>query len=231
MSTPLTCSADAQPIRTATVRERAEWKNCRTAIVLLTLAAGTTCGACGGEKVDAKFHLTAGSVMVFVDDVHERVDWPPARRYLWEDVSQELLRTESATKVVPIETEDSLRLTLPDFVKRSCREIGELAGAEQIVWIEVQDFLAEEDITDATNAAYFAVTVKVLDPTQKSDRRQVRVWPDTPEGHYLSANITGAAVVGAKTKDAIAKALTAKLAVSITRLFHDHQLELYEKAP
>jgi len=169
--------------------------------------------------------------MVFVDDVHERVDWPPARRYLWEDVSQELLRTESATKVVPIESEESLRQTLPDFEKRSCREIGELAGAEQVVWIEVQDFLAEEDITDATNAAYFAVTVKVLNAKEKTDRHRVRVWPESPEGHYVSANMTGAGVVGAKTKDAISKFLTAKLAVSIARLFHDHQLEDFEHAP
>lgn len=189
------------------------------------------CGACAREKVEAKFRLTAGPVMVFVDDVHERVDWPPARRYLWEDVSQELLRTKSATKVVPIETEESLRQTLPDFVKRSCREIGELAGAEQVVWIEVQDFLAEEDITDATNAAYLAATVKVLNPLEKTDRRRVRLWPDSPEGQYVSVRMTGAAVVGAKTKDAISKELTAKLAVNVARLFHDHKLEDFEKSP
>src|SRR3990172_4474869 len=224
MSTPLSCSPAAAPGRTAIYCGR-------LMILLLILPIVALCGACGGEKVAAKFHLTAGPVMVFVDDVHERVDWPPARRYLWEDVSQELLRTESATKVVPIETEESLRQTRPDFVKLTCREIGELAGAEQVVWVEVQEFLAEEDITDATNAAYFAVTVKVLNPTEKTDRRRVRVWPDSPKGHYLSANMTGAGVMGAKTKDGISKELTAKLAVSIARLFHDHQFEDFERAP
>ena len=187
------------------------------------------CGACGGEKVEAKFRLTAGPVMVFVDDMHERVDWPPARRYLWEDVSQELLRTESVTKVIPLETEESLRQTLPDFVKRSCREIGELAGAEQVVWIEVQDFLADEQIMDATNAAYFAATVRVLNPSEKTDRRRVRLWPDSPEGHYLTASMTGAAAVAAKSKDAISKELSAKLAVNIARLFHDHHLEDFDR--
>jgi hypothetical protein len=223
MSMSLSCSAAASG--------RAGIHCGRVTVSLLILPIVAVCGACGGEKVDAKFHLTAGPVMVFVDDVHERVDWPPARRYLWEDVSQELLRTESATKVVPIETEESLRQTRPDFVKLTCREIGELAGAEQVVWIEVQDFLAEEDITDATNAAYFAVTVKVLNATEKTDRHRVRVWPDSPEGHYLSANMTGAGVVGAKTKDGISKFLTAKVAVSVARLFHDHQLEDFEHAP
>ena len=188
------------------------------------------CGACGKQKVEAKFRLTAGPVMVFVDDVNERVDWPPARRYLWEDVSQELVRTQSAKKIVPLETEESLRQTTPDFVKRTCRQIGELAGAEQVVWIEVQDFLADEEITDATNAAYWTVTVKVLNPSEKTDRMRVRLWPDSPEGYYLSASMTGGAVLKAKTKDAISKGLTAKLAVQIARLFHDHEIEDYEKA-
>src|SRR3990172_10551129 len=104
MSTPLSCSPAAAPGRTAIYCGR-------LMISLLILPIVALCGACGGEKVDAKFQLTAGPVMVFVDDMHERVDWPPARRYLWEDVSQELLRTESANKVVPIETEESLRQT------------------------------------------------------------------------------------------------------------------------
>lgn len=227
----LNCRAEEQPIGAAAARARARWIHWRTAAFLLMSVVCAVCGACGRERVDAKFHLTAGAVMVFVDDVHERVDWPPARRYLWEDVSQELLRTESATRVVPIESEESLRQTRPDFVKLTCREIGELAGAEQVVWIEVQDFLAEEDITDATNAAYFAVTVKVLNAQEKTDRHRVRAWPDSPEGHYVSANMTGAGVVEAKTKDGISKFLTAKLAVSIARLFHDHQLEDFEHAP
>jgi len=133
--------------------------------------------------------------------------------------------------VVPIETEESLRQTLPDFAKRSCREVGELAGAEQVVWIEVQDYLADEDITDSTNAAYFAVTVKVLNPTEKTDRRRVRVWPDSPEGFYINARMTGASVVRAKTKDGISRELTAKLAVNIARLFHDHKIEDFENSP
>lgn len=197
---------------------------------LMSLAVCAACGACGKHKVEAKFRLASGPVMVFVDDMNERVDWPPARRYLWEDVSQELIRTESAKKIIPLETEEALRQTTPDFVKHSCREIGERAGAEQVVWIEVQDFLADEEITDATNAAYWTVTVKVLNPSEKTARNRVRLWPDSPEGHYLSASMTGGAVLKAKTKDAISKELTANLAVNIARLFHDHEIDDYEKA-
>ncbi len=201
----------------------------RTAAALVLFVGVSACGC--STKVDAQFRLTQGPVMVFVDDVHERIDWPAARRYLWDDVTQELLRTGSATRIVPLATEDSLRQTLPDFSKKSCREIGELAGAQQVLWIEVRSFLADEMIVDASNAAHFAVTVKVVDAGQKQDRRRVRVWPETPEGRHVSASMTGAAVASAKNKDAIARELTAKLAVQIARLFHDHTLEDFEKPP
>ena len=69
----------------------------------------------------------------------------------------------------------------------------------------------------------------MLNPAEKTDRTRVRLWPDSPEGHYLSASMTGGAVLKAKTKDAISKELTAKLAVHIARLFHDHEIEDYEK--
>jgi len=42
--------------------------------------------------------------------------------------------------------------------------------------------------------------------------------------------MTGGAVLKAKTKDTISKELTAKLAVNIARLFHDHEIDDYEKA-
>ncbi len=191
------------------------------AFLALSVSAGCS------TKIDAKFRLAEGPVMVFVDDVHERLDWPAVRRYLWDDVTQELLRTGAAHRIVPLTTEDSLRQTLPDFSKRTCREIGEMAGADHVLWIEVQGFLADEMIVDSTNAAYFTVTVKVLDAREKQDRRKVRVWPDTLEGHHVTASMTGAAVTSAKNKDAIARVLTAKLAVEIARLFHDYSVDSF----
>jgi len=178
-----------------------------------------------GEKVKAQFKLADGPILVFVDDVNEHVDWPAARRFLWDDVTQELIRTKSASKVVPIETEDALRQTVADFGKLSAREVGEMAGADQVVWIEVQDFLADEKITEATNAAYFVVTVKVLNAKEKESRTRVRLWPVSPEGQSVSADMTGGAVLKEKTRDAISRALTAKLAVEISRLFHDHRTD------
>lgn len=199
--------------------------------LLFAAAAVGSLSGCGGTRVDAKFRLGDGPIMVFVDDVHERIDYPPTRRYIWEDLSQELVRTKSALRITPIETEDILRRTLQDFGKRSCREIGELAGAEQVIWIEIRDFLAEEMIVDSSNAAYLAATVKVLNVLEKNDRRRVRQWPDSPEGEQINVTMTGAAATQSKTKDAIVKSLSAKLAVQVARLFHDHELFEFEHAP
>jgi len=177
------------------------------------------------RDVKAQFKLCEGPILVFVDDINERVDWPAARRFLWDDITQELLRTKSASKIIPMATEDSLRQTVADFGKLSAREIGELAGADQVLWIEVQDFLADEQITEATNAAYFVVTAKVLNAKEKDSRTRVRLWPTSPDGHTLTADLTGGAVLREKTRDGISRALTAELAVETARLFHDHRLD------
>ena len=176
-----------------------------------------------GAKVEARFRLTEGPVMVFVDDVNERVDWPRARSYLCDDLSQELLRNSAATKIVPRATIDSLRQSLPDFEKRGARELGEMVGADQVLWIEMHDFLAEERIVDASMAAYWTVTVKVLNAREKESRSRVRLWPTSPEGHILSAALSGADVDRLKTRDAISKALSEKLVVDIARLFYEYR--------
>ncbi len=178
-----------------------------------------------GEKVKAQFKLSEGPILVFIDDRSERIDWPAARRFLWDDLSQELIRTKSTMRVIPIETEDAIRQTSNDFGKLSCREIGELTGADEVLWIEVQDFLVPDQITEATNAAYFNVSVKVINPLEKESRSKVRLWPTAPEGQVVTASMTGGAVLREKTKDDKVKVLTAKLAVDIARLFHDHKLE------
>ena len=176
-----------------------------------------------GAKVEARFLLTEGPLMVFVDDVNERVDWPRARSYLCDDLSQELLRHRAATKIVPRATIDSLRQSMPDFDKRGARELGEMVGADQVVWIEMQDFLAEERIVDISMAAYWTVTVKVLNAREKESRSRVRLWPTSPAGHILSATLSGADVSRLKTRDAISKALSEKLVVDIAKLFYEYR--------
>ena len=91
-----------------------------------------------------------------------------------EDREPEKARIEAVTKIVPSETIARLRQAEPNFDVRGCREVGKMAGADQVLWIEVQEFRASEQIEDALEAAFFTVTLKVIDVNAKN-RSRVRL--------------------------------------------------------
>ncbi len=181
-----------------------------------------------GQKVEAKFRLTQSPILILIDDSAHRVDWPPTTRYLFDDLAQELLRNKAALKFVPSATLAHLRQSHPDFADRGCREIGEMAGAEQVLWLEVQDFRAREQVEEALVAAFFSVRIKVINVLE-TNRSRVRIWPTLPQGHLITVSLTGSEVVMAKTKDAICKKLVRNLAVRIAKLFYDHRLGDFER--
>lgn len=182
-----------------------------------------------GDKVEAQFRFTSNPVLVLVDDPGGRLDWPPAWSYLTDDVSEELIRRKAAQKIIPRQTIEQIRQREPDFGKRGCREIGEMAGAEQVLWIEVKDFLADPLISKASAAAYLAVTVRVINVLEKESRTRVRLWPVSPEGKFEMVSISGARVAEAKTRDGISRVLSGKLAEELAKYFYDHRLGDFEK--
>ena len=181
-----------------------------------------------GKIVEAQFRLTQGPLLILIDDSSQRVDWPPAKRYLFDELAQELLRNKAASKIIPLETLAHLRQSHPDFDKRGCRQLGKLAGAEQVLWIEIQSFRADERIEEALVAANFTATVKVIDASG-ADRSRVRLWPTVPQGQRMTATMTGSEVSIAKTKDGIARKLAGQLAVQTAKLFYDFQLGDFER--
>jgi hypothetical protein len=182
-----------------------------------------------GQKVEAQFRLTKEPVLILIDDAAMRIDWPSARIYLFDALAEELLDHKAAARIVPRQTVDGLRQSVDNFEKRGCREIGEMAGARQVLWVEVQDFLAEEEVTEADVAAYFSVSVKVINVLEKERRTRVRLWPPSPQGELVSVSMTGSEVSIAKTKDAISRDLAGRLAVEIAKFFYDHRLGDFER--
>ncbi len=208
------------------------------ALTCLSLWTATGCGFSGGEflymmgvgkslKIDAQFTLGEEPVLVLIDDPGQVMDWPPAWKYLTDDISQALVKNEAAKRVVARSTIENLRRTHLDFSKRGCREIGQLAGASQVLWVEIKDFLAQEDIHSASNAAYIIATVKVIDV--KSDKRsRVRAWPTSPTGHMVNAGLTGSHVVQLRTKDAICRELSTRITDKITKLFYEYEADDFD---
>jgi hypothetical protein len=184
-----------------------------------------------GRLVKAEFRLTEGPLLVLIDDASQLVDTPTATRELFDELAQELLRHKATKKIIPRQTVEQLRQSMPDFEGRGCREVGLQAKAKQVLWIEVRDFLAEEQIQEVITAARFHVTVKVINVPEEGERARVRLWPTSPNGKVVTAGMAGSEVTIAKTKNAIAKELARRLAVKTAKLFYDHRLGEFEREP
>lgn len=210
------------------------------ALIVCTVSALGGCGRSQGEllfilglgqgrMVEAKFRLTEAPIMILIDDSSQRLTSPLTTTQLFDQLAQELREHEAARKIIPQSTLRHLRESTPNFTKRGCREIGELGGAEQVLWIQVQDFLATEQIEDIKTAAYFTVTVKVINVLEKKRRTRVRLWPKSTRGHVVTASLDGSRAAAQKTGDAIARTLAHRLAAKIATLFYDHRLGEFER--
>lgn len=221
------------------VRARVAAFSAASALCVLVFLPLCGCWYSGGEllyvlgfgrtqRVDAEYTLTTGPLLVLLDDPAERVTWPPARRYIVDDLQQALLRHKAAGNIIPQQMVHHLRQTEKDFDRRGCREIGELAGAEQVLWIQIDDFLAEEDFIDPANAAFLAASVRVINALEKENRSRVRVWPQSPEGSRVQVTLRGSKVAELKTKDSLARELSSRFAEKVAKLFYSHRTDDFQ---
>ena len=84
-------------------------------------------GAGRGQVVEAKYNLTDKPILVLLDDPTGRMDLPAAKHHFVDELSQLLIKNKAAKKIIPRQTVQSLRQAEPDFERRGCREVGELA--------------------------------------------------------------------------------------------------------
>jgi len=203
-------------------------------LLLLILLLPTGCGFSGGQAlymlgvgkgqmVEAKFSLTDGPILILFDDL-DRVDVPTFEPHLLEALSQELLQNEAAQKIIPYETIQHLRRTWSEFPDRGAREIGVKAQAEQVLWLEVQDFALSRESFDPERAAIITVSVKVINPLEAKDKSKVRLWPSTRTGHLVTASLSTPEATLCKDDNMLSRKLTAELAEKIAQLFYDRRL-------
>ncbi len=209
-----------------------------TALILVAGAAG--CGYSGGEAlfmsglvknpiIEAEFEFTDQPVAIIVDDFQEHVYWPEATAVLAKHVAEELKRVKAAQRIVAARRATRLRQANPDFDERSTREIGELLGADQVVAIEVRSFQATVDPAQAHSAALMSVAVKVINVLEKEHRSKVRLWPKSPDGKLVRADLSAADVMRAKDRKGIVEALTKSLAEEIAKNFYERRAEDFEE--
>ena len=210
----------------------------RLSVVSLTAAvlAITGCGPGGGallyfagvgqtQRVEARYTLSEGPILVLVDDFNERLTWPETQELLAEQTGDELLARKATKKIISCDALRRFRQARPDFDKLCCNDVGRLIGADQVVWLEVADFFASEAVEDTGSAARMAVTVKVVNPRGTRKDGTVRLWPEERDGHPVKAELSSNDVSRAGSRRAVAEALSTKLAVEVARLFYDHTAE------
>ena len=192
------------------------------------MQAGTVLYFLGAGRlhtVEAEFTLSEGPLLILVDDLDERLTWGPARERIAEELARELLEHEATAKIITPETVKRHRRTQADFDDLKCTQVGRLVGADQVLWLEVQGFYAEEEIHDTMRAASLAVTVRVINPNERKDRAKVRLWPPNREGKPAAVQLNSNEVNRLKTKDRIAAELARRLAREIAKFFYKHPVQ------
>ncbi len=208
------------------------------AVVLVTGLA--LCSGCGysqgqmlyflgigqGQKVEAEFLLTKdGPVAILVDDFEERLLTPRTRTDLSNQLATQLKQNKAAREVIPAAEMVRLRREHDDFDERGCREVGRLAQAHQVIWLQVRDYLGDPDPEDASSAARMTIAVKVINALEEKDPLAVRLWPAERDGRIVTTDLDAATVVRLKTPRAISGELSAKITEEVARFFYDHRLE------
>lgn len=173
----------------------------------------------------AEFTLTTeGPVLVLVDDPEYRLDAPRTRTDLARKVGAYLKKHEAVSEVVPQNRIARLRRENTDFEDRGCREVGRLADAHQVVWLEIRDLYDVPEVEDSVAAARMTVTVRVVN-AQAENKGEVRLWPTQREGQIVTVELPADKVFNAKSRRQIAGKLTDKMAEQVAQIFYEIPLE------
>ena len=178
--------------------------------------------------VDAEFTLTEGPLLILIDDDQELLPSARIGDLLGQELARQLEENEVNANIIPAKRVKRMRLSDPRFERRGCREVGKELGAEQVIHLQVRDYVGTTEIESITNSARFSVVVKVIN-AQAEEASEVRLWPMTGAGQLVTASLTSNQLQKLKTEDAIAKRLARDLAATGAKLFYDHPLEEDEK--
>jgi len=203
-----------------------------TTVVLCMSTTG--CGQTGGKllyvlgfgrghKVPAEHKLPEGTVLVLVDDPQGLLGTVRIGSILAEKTGEALLKQEATDAVVSQQAISRLRRTDPEFERRPADGIGRRLGARTVIWLQVKEFFAPNEVQDTESAAVLSVAVKLLDARAKK-RALVRLWPTDPDGRVETVQLRATHVAGMSGQKAIARKLAERLARQIARLFYTHTL-------
>jgi len=201
-------------------------------ILIGLLATATATGGCAvagfwasvfapPKTIQAKYELEPeGKVLVLVDDLGKPTGYEKIKRLLTEKVNLLLLDNGAADKVVSYEDIFRLAASRPDFNRMGISNVAKKLGANQIIYVHLDEFSLKDDSNISLWHGKLGVLVRVVDASGKTQ------WPaDRPSGHKPGTSETPEIDNTSATYGAtVAAQLADDMALKIARLFYKHTL-------
>jgi hypothetical protein len=175
----------------------------------------------GPPKEPARYELPRRKTVVYVDDRANRMTRAALRTAVGEEVGTLLLQQALVPEVISTRDAVAYARRVDTTDKHvSIRKIGEAVGAEQVIYVDIDEYRISAD--GATPRPAAIVNVKVIDVASGA-----RLWPDgTDQGEQMvirtreqSMELYNSSAGRRRVEDALAK----QVAEDISKLFYEHE--------
>jgi len=196
-------------------------------VALMAVLAGTTgCEVAGvvadvvagGADVDAVYELPDRPTLILVDNPGDRLTHHHQADLIAGRIGDALKKNEVVEQVVPTPMVSSLEERYDDFDRWPIDKVGKHAGAQQVIYILVQQFSLRDEAIYRPTAK---VHVKVIDVASGGrlfpPPRHEQGYPVSRQQQYT--NMDGAT---ATTESLLARELAETLAGDVAKLFYKH---------
>ncbi len=176
------------------------------------------------QVIPAEYRLPEGPVMVLVDDVQDLMPASESRRELVDALATELKAHNAVDRVTTNDELSAIRRSTAEFEQRGVRELGQLAGADTVIWLCIKQFDLETDLEMVSQPARTAAVLKVIN-AKAEDRGDVRLWPPDREGRMMRATVSPHDLRDCKTVPEMYRRVAGELASEVAKLFYDQEVE------
>jgi hypothetical protein len=175
------------------------------------------------QEVKAAYVIPEGPVIILVDDHLDLVHPPSTNDLLVDELAKQFKKHKIAERVTTNEEIARIRQQHSEFDKLSIREVGQLVGADTMVWINPQEYVLQPNRELAYQPGRFRAKLKVFN-VRAEEKSDIRLWPNSPDGHLITAEINAQEIRQSKTDKEVYQKLTYEMADTIAKLFHDYRL-------
>lgn len=172
------------------------------------------------SKVPAEYEPKDRPTLVLVDDPQEQLPTGHLAKRVADEVADQLKREEVVSRFIELDRLEALELEAEDFDRWAIDEVGRRLGAEQVIYILVEEFEFNE--TPQTYRPAGSMRVKVVDVETGE-----RLYPeDDRRGRAVSDKLFYKQKLGGDTRgeeSLYGRSLALRLADQAAKLFYKHK--------